>query len=113
MIREIVKEDFEMLMELYTQLGDNVVPEKNEEVDKLWNRILEDKNYEVSDECRMVEGSRHPCRKDDVPDRRGPGRDTDAWWHGRLDGGRQCSDRGMCCVPWHQPCRSAGTGERG
>ena len=47
MIREIVKEDFEMLMELYTQLGDNVVPEKNEEEDKLWNRILEDKNYHV------------------------------------------------------------------
>ena len=26
----------------------------------------------------MVEGSRHPCCKDDVPDRRGSGRDTDA-----------------------------------
>lgn len=26
----------------------------------------------------MVESSRHPCGKDDVPDRRGAGRDTDA-----------------------------------
>nr|DAG37179.1 MAG TPA: hypothetical protein [Caudoviricetes sp.] len=68
--------------------------------------------YEVSDECRMVEGSRHPCCKDNVPDRRGPGRDTDAWWHGRLDGGRQCSDRSRCCVPRYQPCRSAGTGKK-
>ena len=38
MIREIVKEDFEMLMELYTQHGDNVVQEKNEEVDKIRHR---------------------------------------------------------------------------
>ena len=36
----------------------------------------------------MVEGSRHPCCKDNVPDRRGPGCDTDARRHGGLDGGR-------------------------
>ena len=71
------------------------------------------KHNEVSDECRMVEGSRHPCCKDDVPDRRGAGRDTDARRHCGLEGGRQCSDRGRCCVPWYQPCWSAGTGERG
>ena len=43
----------------------------------------------------------------------GPGRDTDARRHGGLDGGQQCSNRGGCCVPRYQPCRSAGTGERG
>lgn len=59
----------------------------------------------------MVEGSRHPCCKDDVPDRRGSGRDTDVRRHGGLDGGRQCSDRGRCCVPRYQSCRFAGTGE--
>ena len=37
--------------------------------------------YEVSDECRMVEGSRYPCCKDDVPDRRSSDRDPDARWY--------------------------------
>ncbi len=39
----------------------------------------------------MVEGSRHPCCKDDVPDWCGSGRDTDARRQCGLDGGRQCS----------------------
>lgn len=33
--------------------------------------------------------------------------------HGGLDDGRQCSNRGRCCVPRYQPCRSAGAGEGG
>ena len=73
--------------------------------------ILEDKNYEVSDECRMVEGSRHPCCKDDVPDRCGSGRDTDARRHGGLGCSWQRSDCGRRCISRYQPCRSAGTGK--
>lgn len=33
-----------------------------------------------------------------VPDWCGSGRDTDARRQCGLDGGRQCSDRGRCCV---------------
>ena len=69
--------------------------------------------YEVSDECRMVEGSRYPCCKDDVPDRRSSDRDPDARWYCGLDGSWQCSYRGRRCIPRYQPCRSAGAGEGG
>lgn len=47
MIREIVKEDFSGLMELYTQLGDNPMPEKTPKIMELWNRILQDKNHHI------------------------------------------------------------------
>ena len=69
--------------------------------------------YEVSDECRMVEGSRYPCCKDDVPDRRSSDRDPDARWYCGLDGSWQCNYRGRRCIPRYQPCRSAGAGEGG
>ncbi|EKQ56048.1 MULTISPECIES: GNAT family N-acetyltransferase [unclassified Clostridium] len=47
MIREIVKEDFNGLMELYMQLHDNPMPEKTTSVIELWNRILEDKEHHI------------------------------------------------------------------
>lgn len=47
MIREVKYNDFEGLMHLYTQLGDNPFPEKNEKVLSLWNRILDDKDYHI------------------------------------------------------------------
>ena len=47
MIREIVKEDFNGLMELYTQLGDNTMPEKTPKIMELWNRIMKDKEHHI------------------------------------------------------------------
>lgn len=47
MIREIVKEDFSGLLELYMQLGDNPMPEKTPQIMELWNRILQDKNHHI------------------------------------------------------------------
>ena len=47
MIREIVKEDFNELMELYTQLGDNPIPEKTPKIMELWNRIMKDKEHHI------------------------------------------------------------------
>jgi ribosomal protein S18 acetylase RimI-like enzyme len=46
-IREIVKEDFNGLMELYMQLHDNPMPEKTPEIMELWNRILKDKKHHI------------------------------------------------------------------
>mgnify|MGYP000644681286 CR=1 FL=1 len=64
-------------------------------------------------ECRMVEGSRHPCCKTMFQTGAARGCDTDARRHGGLDGGRQCSDRGRCCVPRYQPCWSCRKLENG
>lgn len=47
MIREIVKEDLNGLMELYMQLHDNPMPEKTPEIMELWNRILKDKEHHI------------------------------------------------------------------
>jgi len=47
MIREIVKEDFNGLMELYMQLHDNPIPEKTPQMMELWNRILNDKEHHI------------------------------------------------------------------
>lgn len=47
MIREIQKEDFIGLMELYMQLHDNPMPEQSEEVMAKWNRIIEDKDHHI------------------------------------------------------------------
>lgn len=47
MIREIVKEDFSGLMELYRQLGDNPMPKEKPQVMELWNGILKDKNHHI------------------------------------------------------------------
>ena len=47
MIREIINEDFNGLMELYMQLHDNPMPQKTSEVMELWNRILKDKEHHI------------------------------------------------------------------
>ena len=47
MIREIVKEDFNGLMELNMQMDDNPMPEKTPQVMELWNRILQDKEHHI------------------------------------------------------------------
>ncbi|MGN0596774.1 MAG: GNAT family N-acetyltransferase [Ruminiclostridium sp.] len=47
MIREITKEDFGGLMMLYTQLHDNPIPQENEELSKLWQSIIDDKNHHI------------------------------------------------------------------
>ena len=57
MIREIVNEDFNGLMELYTQLHDNPMHEKTSEIMELWNRILKDKEHHIivaEEEGRIV-----------------------------------------------------------
>lgn len=47
MIREIVNEDFNGLLELYMQLHDNPMQEKTPEIMELWNRILKDKEHHI------------------------------------------------------------------
>lgn len=47
MIREIQDSDFNGLMELYTQLHDNPMPDKTPEIMELWKRILADKDYHI------------------------------------------------------------------
>lgn len=47
MVREIVNEDFDGLMELYTQLHNNPFPQKTQEIIDLWNTILNDKNHHI------------------------------------------------------------------
>lgn len=47
MIREIKNEDFDGLMFLYTQLGDNPFPEKNDRVLYLWHQILKNKDHHI------------------------------------------------------------------
>lgn len=47
MVREIVNEDFEGLMELYMHLHDNPMPEKTDEIMDLWKRILNDKDHHI------------------------------------------------------------------
>lgn len=47
MIREITLSDFDDLMQLYTQLHNNPLPEKSSEIIKLWNDIVNDKNHHI------------------------------------------------------------------
>lgn len=47
MIREITEQDFEGLMTLYMQLHENPFPEKTEEIQRLWQSILQDKNHHI------------------------------------------------------------------
>lgn len=47
MIRELTESDFDGLMQLYTHLHDNPIPEKNEKVLALWQRILKDKDHHI------------------------------------------------------------------
>ena len=47
MIREINSQDFEGLMALYTQLHNNPMPERTEEIEALWQQILEDRSHHI------------------------------------------------------------------
>lgn len=47
MIREITENDFDGLMKLYAQLGDNPIPQKSEDVLAVWNKILQNKDYHI------------------------------------------------------------------
>ena len=47
MVREIVNEDFDGLMELYTQLHNNPFPQKTDEIINLWKTILNDENHHL------------------------------------------------------------------
>ncbi len=47
MIREITANDFDGLLTLYMQLHDNPFPEKNEDIMKLWNTILNYENHHI------------------------------------------------------------------
>lgn len=56
-IREITKNDFDSLMNLYMQLHDNPFPEKTERVMNVWQEILNDKNHHIivaEEEGRIV-----------------------------------------------------------
>ncbi|MCM1024021.1 MAG: GNAT family N-acetyltransferase [Prevotella sp.] len=47
MIREICRDDLDGLLELYTQLHGNPVPEKTAELAALWKNIIADKNHRI------------------------------------------------------------------
>lgn len=47
MIREICRDDLDGLLELYTHLHDNPVPQKTAELSALWEEILADKNHHI------------------------------------------------------------------
>jgi ribosomal protein S18 acetylase RimI-like enzyme len=47
MIREIKKDDLNGLLELYRQLHDNPMPEENEKLVSLWDRIIKDKDHHI------------------------------------------------------------------
>ncbi len=47
MIRELTANDFDGLMQLYTHLHDNPIPDKTDKVVEIWNRILSDKDHHI------------------------------------------------------------------
>ena len=47
MIREVNSGDFDGLMALYTQLHNNSLPQKTENVMQLWERIVNDKDHHI------------------------------------------------------------------
>jgi GNAT superfamily N-acetyltransferase len=47
MIREMNENDLEGLLKLYTQLHENTMPIKTEELMALWNSIVNDKNHHI------------------------------------------------------------------
>ena len=47
MIREVVYEDLEGLLELYLHLHDKAVPEHDEHLRNTWEHILADENYHI------------------------------------------------------------------
>lgn len=46
-IREIRQADLKGLLELYTQLHGNAMPEESSSLDALWNGILRDRNHHI------------------------------------------------------------------
>lgn len=46
-IREVKEDEFNQLLELYTQLGDNHIPAKSEQLDRIKHQIINDENYHV------------------------------------------------------------------
>ena len=46
-IREAIKEDLALLLDLYTQLHDNAMPVIDTAMGKLWNDILSDENHHI------------------------------------------------------------------
>lgn len=46
-IREVTEQDLKGLLELYTQLHDNRMPEFDNKLELLWNQILADKNHHI------------------------------------------------------------------
>lgn len=47
MIREITEKDLDGLLQLYTQLHDNPIPEKTAGLSELWEKILADPNHRI------------------------------------------------------------------
>ena len=47
MIREITEHDLDGLLQLYTQLHDNPIPEMSEDILGIWNGILKDNNHHI------------------------------------------------------------------
>lgn len=47
MIREITRNDIDGLMKMYSQLHDNIMPEKTPNLIELWNRIIDDKDHHI------------------------------------------------------------------
>lgn len=47
MIREITPSDLDGLLKLYTQLHENEIPDKTDDVLMLWNRIISDKEHHI------------------------------------------------------------------
>lgn len=46
-IREVQQKDLLGLLELYTQLHDNTLPEMNETLEQRWNYVMNDKNHHI------------------------------------------------------------------
>lgn len=46
-IREIKANELDQLLSLYTQLGDNKIPDESEQLDKLKKQIMSDENYHI------------------------------------------------------------------
>lgn len=46
-VREINENDFDGLMQLYTELHDNKLPQKTVSLLNLWNKILKDNTYHI------------------------------------------------------------------
>ena len=47
MIREVNLGDFDGQLELYTHLHEKTIPAKDEKLESLWTRIVEDKDYHI------------------------------------------------------------------